>query len=657
MKYLVGVLFAVLATTSQASAQRGLPPMSLTDIKNDIEKIQSPQEKLRTYVELSNRYLRNAPDSLLLVAKEVSQLEGISEEQKEAFSSFFSANAFRLLNADSAIYYADKASIKLRDLEEHDSFLMMENLLAMQYSRRDQYLEAESLFLDAISYQQEFADEVVYPIQYFYGNLGNLYVRVGAHDLAIQMFQKFLEYEDSPAARCNILSKLSNSFLKLNNYDKAIEILSPCLEYENLPPPIQSLVRSNLSSVYDSKGDLETATLFLEQAAQISQNYRIPNISNSHTVRLGELYLDQGFVEKADSLTVLVDNPATSFSRPNEDLHKYYFLSRLALAKQEYEKALDYADRNIQLAGQHELEELLRDIYSIKASALESLGRFDEALENERLQRELDNDLRQQREEWSNNMLSVRYQLQNKEAQLMDANLKIESIRVRNFLIIIGFILVSGYLFYRYRIHYLLKEEKTRNRIARDLHDDLSGTLSSISFFSEAAKRVQKDPNESQRFLSIIDESATEAKEKINDIIWAIDPSKDDWQTFLKKCKRFASDMLDSHDIDYTLDISNDLNFPLTLQIRQNLWLIFKECITNLSKHSKATEASVIFKAEKEGLILEIFDNGVGFDPGQINNGHGVKNMRYRAEAIGGTFTLETQTGEGTKWRFVFSNN
>ncbi len=635
-------------------AQQRAPSLSLDEIRKEIEQLESQDDKLRTYIEMSNRYFRNAPDSLLVIADEIKGLEGLQGEKKEAFISFLNANAYRLMNADSAIFYASKASGKLRELKEHDSYLMMENLQAMQYARKDQYLEAESLYLDAISYRNELEEQVEYPIQFFYGNLGNLYVTVGAHDLAIQMFEKFLEHEDSPPNRCNILSKLASSFMELDDRDKAISTLSPCLEFENLPPSINAMVRSNLSTMYQ-RDDISRATQLLEEATAISSRYRIPNIGNSHLARLGNLYLDQDMVEKADSVGRIIQTaPPTPFSRPNEDIIKYEFLSKLYLAKAEYSESLSYADQAIAVAEKHKLSRMMRNVYEFRATAFEKTGDLDNALINERLQRKHEKEMNESRIERNEAMLAVRYQLQNKEAQLMDANLEIENIRLRNMLIIVGLLLITGYIFYRYRLYYLLKEEKTRNQIARDLHDDLSGTLSSISFFSEAAHRVDKERGDSERFLNIITKSAVEAKEKINDIIWAIDPSKDDWSVFLKKCKRFAADVLDSNDIEYNFDMDDDFSFPVELQFRQNLWLIYKECITNLSKHSEATKVGIILKEEGDQVFLRISDNGLGFDQGSLKSGNGIDNIRYRAEQIQGTADLESAPGEGTTWTFTF---
>ncbi|WP_421774747.1 ligand-binding sensor domain-containing protein [Gracilimonas sp.] len=223
--------------------------------------------------------------------------------------------------------------------------------------------------------------------------------------------------------------------------------------------------------------------------------------------------------------------------------------------------------------------------------------------------------------------------------------------RFSAFIVLFGIIYVA----YRYRTYYLLREERTRNRIARDLHDDLSATLSSISFFSEAAKRIHaQEGGKPNQFLQKIDESANEAKEKINDIIWAIDPTNDDWSVFLKKCKRFAADALDSKEIKYTFDIDDNLDIPVRLEVRQNLWLIFKETINNMVKHAQASQAYVRLGRNRNQIVLEISDNGIGFEASQEKTGHGLNNLYYRTEQIKGKVSLETSPGKGTKWQFIF---
>ena len=657
MKLLISLGVLIWGCTVVAHAQQRMPAMSLGDIRKQIQEVEQPEEKLRKYVEMGNRYLRNTPDSLFKMVDDIYALEGIEDDQKLAFSSLLKANAWRILNADSTIYYAEKASISLKSIREHNSYLAMENLKASQYERQNSYIKAESLYLNAINYRLELGEKSEFPIHFLYANLGNLYVRVGAHDLAIDMFEKFMEFEDNPGSRCNIMAKLGASFIELQQYTKAIETLSPCLEIENLPPPIKAITYTNLSQMYKLTGDTLQSLELMERGASVSSQYRIPNLANSHLVRLGKFYLDLDRLEEADSMATKIKNPVLPYSRPNEEITKYEFLSAVELKKKNYSESLEYAEKAIDLANQHNLNLILQEIYALKSDALAGLGRMDEALKAERQQRIRDEEKFKSEKEKRLSMMTVRYQLQNKEDALNTANLEIQNIRLRNMAIIICMILTAGYILYRYRVYYLLKEERTRNQIARDLHDDLSGTLSSISFFSEAAQRVRKDPNESQRFLEVITKSAVEAKEKINDIIWAIDPSKDDWSIFLKKCKRFAADVLDSNDITYSMNIDDSFSFPVKLEVRQNLWLIFKECVTNLSKHSRATEVEITLTEEGDVVYMKIIDNGVGFDPDKIKNGNGIKNIRYRAEQIDGEVELITDEGAGTTWSFTFCSS
>ncbi|MEX2364937.1 MAG: ATP-binding protein, partial [Balneolaceae bacterium] len=150
--------------------------------------------------------------------------------------------------------------------------------------------------------------------------------------------------------------------------------------------------------------------------------------------------------------------------------------------------------------------------------------------------------------------------------------------------------------------------------------------------------------------LELISQSSKEAKEKINDIIWAIDPANDDWSIFLKKCKRFAADNFDSKGIEYDINIGENFTAPMHLELRQNLWLIFKEMITNLVKHSTAENATVTFLQKDKTILLELTDNGIGFDTKKETDRHGIKNIKHRVELIGANAILESTQGKGTRW-------
>ncbi len=215
------------------------------------------------------------------------------------------------------------------------------------------------------------------------------------------------------------------------------------------------------------------------------------------------------------------------------------------------------------------------------------------------------------------------------------------------------------FAFFRYRINKLLEIERTRNRIARDLHDEVSATLSGINYFAQA---ISSDKGNavtpgSKNFLALIHESATEVQDSMSDIIWSINPENDDWERMLAKFRRYASDMFDSKGIRYVIEIPATVpSVALRMEHRRHLWLIYKEMVTNVARHSSCSEASItIAMQQSKSLRLIVADNGKGFDPDRATERNGNKNIHSRASAMGASIHLQTADGKGTRWELTFS--
>jgi len=215
-------------------------------------------------------------------------------------------------------------------------------------------------------------------------------------------------------------------------------------------------------------------------------------------------------------------------------------------------------------------------------------------------------------------------------------------------------ILFCGFLYmiYKIRLNQILKVQRVRNRIADDLHDDLSGTLIGISNF---AKAITKNPDmeNQKRFIGLIEKSADEAKEKISDIVWTINPTHDEWTNFLTKCRRHASDIFEAQGIEYALEMDENIPGNLEMELRKNLWLIFKEIITNIIKHAEAEYVLIRFTTESGKLNITIRDKGKGFDVNTQKTGNGINNVKKRVETINGKLNLDSTPSEGTKWNIV----
>ena len=217
---------------------------------------------------------------------------------------------------------------------------------------------------------------------------------------------------------------------------------------------------------------------------------------------------------------------------------------------------------------------------------------------------------------------------------------------------------IGMYLVSRLRQKQRAKLQHVRDRIARDLHDDIGSTLGSISFYSEALKRKLENVNDgmAQEVAEKIGASSREMIDQMSDIVWSVDPKHDDAAALIARLQAFASDLLATRNI--ALHFSADPALKerkLTADQRRNLFLIGKEVLYNTLKYADARTVRIRFTGGHRSFTMELQDDGRGFDPGNTDsyNGNGLPNMKNRAVAIAAEFILESSPGSGTLVRVV----
>ncbi len=199
------------------------------------------------------------------------------------------------------------------------------------------------------------------------------------------------------------------------------------------------------------------------------------------------------------------------------------------------------------------------------------------------------------------------------------------------------------------RISKYLTEDRLRTKIARDLHDEMGSTLTSINILSKVAMAPGKHQEEVQSYIQKIKEHSGNMMESMSDIVWAINPSNDTIDKVLLRMKEFAAEMLEPSRINYYFETNNVSDtLQLNLEQRKDLYLIYKEALNNAVKYSGATELMITLQSDHDFFEMRITDNGTGFDPKQVSSGNGLKNMHSRAAAIGATLTIESIKGSGS---------
>ena len=190
------------------------------------------------------------------------------------------------------------------------------------------------------------------------------------------------------------------------------------------------------------------------------------------------------------------------------------------------------------------------------------------------------------------------------------------------------------------------KELEIRNKISRDLHDDIGATLSSVKAYSEI---LHAHP-ENLLMNDLIRQNANEMMEQLEVIAWATNPQNDNVQSLTNAMLKFARPLTHARNIELLFEpdgLDEHLNVPG--DIRQNVLLVFKEAINNMIKYASATVCSVSLFIKDKNLNLEIKDNGIGCSEVIRGGGAGIKNMTKRAEEINARFSIEGIPGKGTK--------
>ncbi len=212
-------------------------------------------------------------------------------------------------------------------------------------------------------------------------------------------------------------------------------------------------------------------------------------------------------------------------------------------------------------------------------------------------------------------------------------------------------LLATGFLIWQSRVRKLKKEHKMRSLIASDLHDDIGSTLNSISVYSSIAENQLGNHLPNTKIL--LDKMGTASRdmiEKMSDIVWAIHPKNDEFDKVLDRIRFFAAELLSTKNIVFNFKVQDCINeLKFEMEVRKNIYLICKEALNNAYKYSQASMITLNFQKINNKLLVEIVDNGIGFESNQLSSqGNGLFNMKARAIEINAVLKIETSAQKGT---------
>lgn len=195
-----------------------------------------------------------------------------------------------------------------------------------------------------------------------------------------------------------------------------------------------------------------------------------------------------------------------------------------------------------------------------------------------------------------------------------------------------------------------IRQQRIRDEISANLHDDLAASLSSLTMFSELNRRkAMKVSAEYTEIFKNISEKSREILNMVRENVWEMNPRNDASEEWLDRMVKFAKEILEAKQIDLDLNISDEIQRAIIpIDQRRDLFFFFKECINNAAKYSEANLVKVQLSKQNNFLKLMIQDNGKGFEISHLNSGNGLINLKNRAEKLNGKYNIESRFGEGT---------
>jgi signal transduction histidine kinase len=205
--------------------------------------------------------------------------------------------------------------------------------------------------------------------------------------------------------------------------------------------------------------------------------------------------------------------------------------------------------------------------------------------------------------------------------------------------------------------HYLIAQDEERRRLARELHDETSQSLSALTLNIRAAVETAEMLDQEQELIEKmkkLESMAQQTAQELSRIINDLRPALLDSAGLLPAIRRFAEDKLQPQGIDIVIDVRGTLP-RLAPEVEATLYRFAQGAISNIARHAQAKQLSIVVDCGDRMLSLRIIDDGRGFDVSTVTGidettgrGRGLFAMQERIRLLGGSCRVESAPGEGT---------
>ncbi|MFN0031606.1 MAG: tetratricopeptide repeat protein [Flavobacteriales bacterium] len=526
---------------------------------------------------------------------------------------------------------------------------------------------------------------------------------------ALAAFEHALNHAKGDAdARVKIFNSLGNTLAYKGDKEGALNYYQQALReapQSKNPLKAEANILKNISSLYQENGDYPMAFEYMNKAEHAGKKW-------NDSLFTADLLNNKGLLlEYADSLPQAYDSYMKAYQifsllkneerlaltannlgvvcknlgRYNEaivyyreSLYKariiqndffvaanYNNLGNLYTKLNRYDEAIAHSDSALSIARNIGHLDLVKECLGSLAEHYEAKGDFQNAFLFQKKYQALNDSLLNTERVNAVAELETKFQVEKKDLQLSKVTaeklLSDESNKRKTLyiiLLVLAIAMISGALMVTTRIRKLKQhkrelelvaqtEKQERDRIAQDMHDELGSGISRINWITASAQRAAKNDDEKKNFTHI-ESIASQLSSGMKSLIWLLNSGNCELDVLAGRIREMAA----QHAEEFGYTLTFDANQLPTVTLKQNavrdIFLMCKECVNNTCKYAHATKLCMTIHANEGHLILQIKDDGNGFDASNTTSGNGLGNLKKRAKAHNGTCEVKSEVSNGT---------
>lgn len=569
------------------------------------------------------------------------------------------------------LYYLQNNNTILGD-SISNNFLEYANKKNSDYLKAKAYLlktviaNTQGKSIEAISFAltsiKHFGKEPSIDKCFAYQNLSRSYSNAGNYKLARESNKKALAIAETLQNDVLIGNSYNSTGISYNQdkqYNKAIPWFRKVIELNAKNGKPSAVGYQNLGLCYRKIGQYDSALFYIKMSHNIAKEQNSQYSIAYSFLELGEIFLEQ---KQYDTAIVYLQKSASAFDTIKENFnlaYVYMYLGNCHTAKKDKQTAQNYYRKALLLNEYNNNLKQRYELYFQMGEMFSQFNEFDSAYSYSQKYALLQDSVLRTKSELSTTATVASYQLDEKEKNIQLLRQKNELNRLAIVIVVVLLLLLVALALWwlnHNRFKQKQKEfqnfqtlQKERERIARDLHDNVGGQLSYIIYSLDGIN--EEDKEKRSAITDSINHSVRSVIGNLRETIWAISDANISIQDFSDKLKIFTRTLFKHSNTKINFIENINANRELNALLGLNLYRVCQEILTNAFKYANATEVNISLNSEEGKFLIKIEDNGIGFDTTQTDKErYGLQNIKKRTAEFGISLTLKSEIGKGTQY-------